>query len=552
LLPLAAVLMVLLSVSVMLLYGIPAAGNRLSDYAENAVMSQAATTASTVSETEPGEWKEALDLSVRQSGSEAIVVDREGRVTARSGKDLVGDLPENVLRTAANGERMVARIEGRRAAVAPLLHDGRLYGGVVYVSGESERSLARIFVLSGVEAALIASVVGGGLALLLAALLSRRVERLSLGARAIERGDLSSRIEPGFDDELGQLAATFNSMAARLEGSFSQLEEKGETLDAILNNLNEGVLATDLEGNLMFANDAARAMLGASVAKQDELPDPWEDFSLPEAVARCARERHCGEVHVDNAGDFLRVRLEHLPAFDEHRGGVLVVIQDLSEGRRLEEKQQRFLANAAHELKTPITAILGAAELLHDGDDDDPEVRRRLLDHILSESRRMQRLSETLLRLAMMGVEPRDPEYETLSLDEVATDAAERMEPLAESAGLKLRVEGGGGRVRADREWLEQCLMTLLGNAIRHSGQGDSVWLRAGGATIVVQDEGEGIDEEDLPYVFERFYRGDSGGFGLGLPICKELVERMGGEISIDSRKGVGTTVKIALAGEDG
>ena len=123
------------------------------------------------------------------------------------------------------------------------------------------------------------------------------------------------------------------------------------------------------------------------------------------------------------------------------------------------------------------------------------------------------------------------------------------MGPLAERAGLSVNVEGAGRRVIADREWLEQALLVLTNNAIQHGAEGDEVRLRADGGTIAVEDDGAGIPEEELPYVFERFYRGDNGpgGFGLGLPICKELVERMGGEISISSERGSGTRVEIKL-----
>jgi PAS domain S-box-containing protein len=365
------------------------------------------------------------------------------------------------------------------------------------------------------------------------------------------QGNLSSRIEPGFDDELGELAKTFNSMAEKLENSFLQLEEKSATLDAILNNLAEGVLVTDLEGNVIFTNRLARTMLGLSgKGPLGELPSPFKDFDLPRAVARCAKEKECGEARVQEGESFLQLRLEYIPAFDEHRGGVLVVIRDLSEGRRLEANQQRFLANAAHELKTPITTILGASELLLTEKEDDPETRRRFLNHILSEARRMQRLSDTLLRLARTGVDLRDPEIEVVDLDGVAREAAERMEPLAESAGLALSVEGRGGRVRADHEWLEQALLVVLGNAIQHSEGEGEVRMLVEESAVTVEDEGVGISEADLPYVFERFYRGkrSSGGFGLGLAICKDLVQRMGGNISLESKEDVGTKVKIELS----
>jgi signal transduction histidine kinase len=144
----------------------------------------------------------------------------------------------------------------------------------------------------------------------------------------------------------------------------------------------------------------------------------------------------------------------------------------------------------------------------------------------------------------------RDPEIEVVDLDGVAREAAERMEPLAESAGLVLSVEGRGSRVRADQEWLEQALLIVLGNAIQHSEGEGEVRVLVEESTVTVEDEGVGISEADLPYVFERFYRGkrSSGGFGLGLAICKDLVERMGANISLESKESVGTKVKIELS----
>lgn len=127
-------------------------------------------------------------------------------------------------------------------------------GGLAFVSGNDETAVLEIFSRSNVETAAIAAVVGGGLMLLVATLLSRRVERLTLAARSIEQGDYFSRIEPVYDDELGDLAKSFNTMTARFQDSFSRLEEGKQTLDAILENLGKGVLATNLEGKVMFAN----------------------------------------------------------------------------------------------------------------------------------------------------------------------------------------------------------------------------------------------------------------------------------------------------------
>jgi PAS domain S-box-containing protein len=552
--PAVAVFIVLLSIGTLLLYGLQAAKARLGQYSQDHALAQAAAAASAIERANPGEAGEAAKSVADTAGGQVFLVNRQGHVVARAGKGAASAFPDRVLRAASRGERINQRIGDRWVATVPLVRDGRLQGGVAFVPDNGESTVLEIFSRSNVEAAAIAAVVGGGLMLLVATLLSRRVERLDLAAKAIEQGNFSSRIEPGYDDELGDLARSFNAMTARFQESFGRLEESKETLDAILENLGEGVLATNLEGKVMFANPTARRLLGMThervndVWQPQELPDPWEDFDLPDAVARCAEERACGEARVRGAQTFFQINLERMRAFDEHRGGVLIVVRDLSESRRLEANQQRFLANAAHELKTPITAILGAAELLLTEKDDDPRVRERFLTHIRSEAERMQRLSETLLQLAQTGWDRRDPKIVEVDLIEVASRVAERMGPLADSSWLELSVEGSGDRARADEEWLEQALLVLVSNALKHSEKGGRVRLRAEGSQIAVEDEGAGISEEDVPYLFERFYRGsDSEGFGLGLPICKELVQRMGGEIHLESEEGKGTIIEVRL-----
>ena len=161
----------------------------------------------------------------------------------------------------------------------------------------------------------------------------------------------------------------------------------------------------------------------------------------------------------------------------------------------------------------------------------------------------MQRLSDSLLKLARVGWGTREPELEPIDLSDVVHAAAEMAKPLAESAGLDVTVEGPSVRVVADPALLEQALLIPVANAFRHSDPGQTVRLHISGASVTVEDEGGGIDEEDLPHLFERFYigKGSSGGTGLGLPICRDLVEKMGGEVSIRSEKGVGTSVRIEL-----
>ncbi|HEX2098034.1 MAG TPA: GAF domain-containing sensor histidine kinase [Rubrobacteraceae bacterium] len=370
----------------------------------------------------------------------------------------------------------------------------------------------------------------------------------------------SSRDDFG-EEQMRLLRAFARAVVGRLEllgalererDARTEAETTRERLKAILDNLTEGVLVADPRGYAVFANPAARAMLGVpSEGILEELPDPWEDFHLPDAVARCARNSESIEARVSYGESHLRVKLEYIG--DDDRSGVLVVMRDLSEGHRLELNQQRFLSNAAHQLRTPTMALMGAAELLATGEDANPATRRRLLDHIFSEGRRLQRLADVLLRLSRVGWDLREPNQEVVDLREAGQQAAGLIEPLAESGGLRLSIGGEGTWVSADPEWLQEVLLALLSNAVKHSSRGGDIRVRLKGSAITVEDEGAGVSPVDLPHVFERFYRGkdNSGGFGLGLPICKELTERMGGSISIRSREGVGTEVKVELPEAD-
>jgi PAS domain S-box-containing protein len=568
--PPIAVLIVLVAVLLVFAYGIPAARERLEQRTQALTLAQAAATADAItgeqhqawqklldlpeidadgqtSVEDPGALRRSLDLYATAPGAEIRVVNRKGEVVAREGEQLYSPPPE-MLRKAASGERYFERRENLNVAVVPILYGGQLAGGVVFATRQWEGLVYEPFLRSGLEAAILASLIGGGLMFLLAVMLSRRVERLSSGARLMERGHLSHRIEPGFGDELGTLAKTLNSMAANLEESFGRLAEKDATLGAILDNLSEGVVATDPRGTVVFANPAGRAMLG--MGEEDaELPSPWEDFDLREAVASSARKREGGEASVRGGKSFLRIKLEYVPNLgDSGKDGVLIVAQDLSEGRRLEETQQKFLARAAHQLRTPLSAITFAAELLVTKGDD-PVARRRFLEHILTGAERMNRLSDSLLKLARVGWGTREPELEPIDLSDVVHAAAEMAKPLAESAGLDVTLEGQSTWVVADPALLEEALLIPITNAIQHSDPGKTVRLRVSGASVTVEDEAGGIAEEDLPYLFERFYtgKGSFGGTGLGLPICKDLVEKMDGEISVRSEKGVGTSVRIEL-----
>ena len=286
----------------------------------------------------------------------------------------------------------------------------------------------------------------------------------------------------------------------------------------------------------------------------DGSPYPENECTIYWAFRQGDGRRFDDEVFWRRDGTSLPVECSSYPIVkDGAVGGSIVTFTDITERKELEANQKRFLDNAAHQLRTPIMAILGAAELLATGDDADPALRERLLNQVLSESNRMGRMAETLLHMAQVGRDLREYKPQSVNPVDATGQAAKLMEPLAQAQGLALCIEEAeeeDGHVLIDPEWLQETLLILLSNAIKHSSQGGRVRLRTTGNTITVEDEGAGISPDDLPHVFERFYRGkgSSTGCGLGLSICQELIERMGGSISLTSREGIGTTVEVKLA----
>jgi PAS domain S-box-containing protein len=323
----------------------------------------------------------------------------------------------------------------------------------------------------------------------------------------------------------------------------------------------EPIFAWELEGDIVYWNRGAEELYGFS--RQEAVGR--ESHRLLQTIHPILFEEYrqvlerdgqwIGELeHTTHDGRQVIVESRQMLVLTAgDRRLVLESNRNITERKRLEENQQRFLANAAHQLKTPITTIVGATELLVTKQNLDDAKRRQLLEHIFSEGHHMQRLSDTLLRLARVGWDQREPSLEPVDLAAAAQQTAERMMLLASSVGLSVHVESNGACVLADPEWLQEVLLVLLSNAVKHSSSGQKIRLRARGSKITVEDEGAGISSVDLPHVFERFYRGKGSmeGFGLGLSICRELVERMGGYITLSSEEGTGTTVKVKLPEAD-
>lgn len=458
------------------------------------------------------------------------------------------------VRAALQGDRYVRTVDGGQSFVIALELPSQ--DGAVVTYAQRPELLGELGIVQHqiVNAALIAVAVGVIVGLLVATLIARRLRRIGSAAARIEAGAFDEPLAPLFRDEVGDLAVTIDHMRVRLRESFTRLGDERDRLRQLLEGLHEGVVAVDRDVRITFANQAARTLLtDDALTVGDPLPDVWPDFPLREFAAQLfgGAER---PVQARVTADERTYALIGVPA--PARGAdAILVLTDISERERRERAEREFVANAAHELGTPLTAIATSLEVLRAGAKDDPAERDRFLELIERQTSRLGRLRRALLTLARAQTR-----QEALQLEPVT------MRPLLETVADELRAGAPEAEITVEApdelallahpELIEQVVVNLAGNALRQGAatRVDLVACTLGGqlAAVEVRDNGTGIPAADRDRLFDRFYRGsghrDSEGFGLGLAIVREAVRALGGTIEIASPPEHGTVVRITLA----
>jgi signal transduction histidine kinase len=323
----------------------------------------------------------------------------------------------------------------------------------------------------------------------------------------------------------------------------------------LLERLREGVVAIDRRLRVAFANtEAMRILAPARLAVGHPLPDPWPDVSLPElAVGLFAPDAEPVERQIESRGSERVLSLVGLPA--ENTDVALLVIVDVSARERRERAEREFVANAAHELRTPLAAITSAIEVLQSGAKESPEPRDRFLGHLERETQRLGLLTQSLLLLARVQSGSEEPRMEVIDVAQLLDEVAAALSP---SGRVEVRVECRPEvAALGNRELAAQALAAVAANAVKYTREG-CICLSGrsanGLAVIEVTDSGPGIPESERELVRHRFYRvGDRArdGFGLGLAIADQAIAAIGGTLEIDSPDAGGTTIRIALPGAE-
>ena len=407
-----------------------------------------------------------------------------------------------------------------------------------------------------------ALVIGLLISLLLSFLLSKTmvgpIEKLTAGAEKVAAGDFDSRLPVESTDEIGVLTGTFNEMASVLQQTLAAVENERTKLDTLFLHMTDGVVACDRAGRLIHRNPSAVAMLGQSLGEDCRYDQLFGSLYSMEQILSLRRPDYAEAQQV--VGD--RMLELYLAPFSnsQEEGGVLIVLHDVTEQHRNEERRKEFVANVSHELRTPLTNVRSYAETLRSAEGDIPrEMEDSFLDIIISETDRMTHIVQDLLTLSRLDSGKAELVLSRFPFGEAIESVARANALNARQRGHELRYDPPESLplIVGDRSRLEQVMMNVLGNAIKYTPDGGHIRITAGSTDtdvwMEVCDDGIGIPEKDRDRIFDRFYRVDkarsreSGGTGLGLSIARELVLRHNGSLALAPHEGPGTTVRLVL-----
>jgi signal transduction histidine kinase len=425
--------------------------------------------------------------------------------------------------------------------------------GVVYVASPLPRFSLTLLpttfgpqVVGGVALAILLSGLAG---FLLARTLTRPLHQLTDAASALARGEPAPAIPPASTDELRQLGTAFNTMNSNLTAALDALAAQARQREAILHGLADAVLAADGSGETILVNEAASALLGIAPQPVREAIRCTLDDGEPQAVEVAAQAQ------------VFELLTTPLRDEDGSVSGAVAVGHDVTAYRQLDRLRTNFVSDVSHELRTPLTAIRGFVETLQDGAADDPAVRDHFLNTIAAETERLTRLTNDLLLLTRADAGRLDLCLAPTDLAACVQRAVAQLEGHAEEKQIVVTVDlpDSSALAQADADRIHQVLVNLLDNAIKFTPPEGRVTISVGDhegrPCVTVADTGPGIPADELPHVFERFYRGDrsrarkgTDGSGLGLAIAKAIVEAHGGQIWVTSEPGKGAAFHFTLS----
>ena len=401
------------------------------------------------------------------------------------------------------------------------------------------------------------------LSFILAQYFSRPLQDITAAVQDMARGNLKRRTSYRSDDEMGVLAQAFNEMGQHIEQSMGEVSEVKKRLEALLNNTVNGIVMIGAEGRLTYVNPAAASLLGlhddfmgrkhVEVISTYELLDMIDQARTSmQAVKRSIVLHTLGARTVE--ANVVPIRNEQITSQD-----ILLVLNDITEIKRLEKVRKDFIANVSHELKTPVATISGFAETVLDEGGKNQENVMEFTQIIYDEARRLSLLINDLLELSKLESDESNLHMQTLDLSHLVGENVDRMAKIARLRKIHIEYSQPPKSIAiiSDVDAINQILSNLLDNAIKYSMDEGQIEVKLeelnNRVKISVSDSGIGIPGKEIPRIFERFYRVDkarsrkTGGTGLGLAIVKHLAENLGGQVMVESNLGQGSTFSFTL-----
>jgi two-component system sensor histidine kinase VicK len=482
--------------------------------------------------------------------------------------DILGADPPTVLHSSLTGrkETEVLRNEGGQMYIMdyafPVKNNTEQVEKIIYMRAGMAGVVATLDKAKNIltSATLLALVITVILGSLLARSITGPIKEVTSKAEKMAEGDFDHRLEVKSTDEIGQLTQMFNYLTQKLKTTLGEIANEKGKMESILSYMTDGVIAVNVDGEVIHINPAAIRFLGIKDNIQGtRLGDMFAGIGIDLDIKQI-KKRKPNQESIIPRGDTV-LRMETAAFKSEHRKvlGYILVFQDITEQHRLETMRREYVANVSHELRTPLTTIRSYVETLLEGVIDQRELATEFLSVVNSEAERMTRLVKDLLLLSKLDHQQTQWNKTRFDLENMIDETVRKLDIPIKQKGHTLIIE----KITTlppfdgDKDKIEQVILNILSNAIKYTPDNGRIEVitgySAGKVSIAVRDNGIGIPEVDMSRVFERFYRVDKsrarelGGTGLGLSIARQIIEAHGGEININSQHGEGTTVTILL-----
>jgi two-component system phosphate regulon sensor histidine kinase PhoR len=388
---------------------------------------------------------------------------------------------------------------------------------------------------------------------------TRPITEITKASRRIADGDFDYKIISGGNDESGQLARAFNEMRFKIRDMIEEINADRSELSAILENMTDGIIKTDNEGNITLANTASRKILNVADKEitDKSLIEVFRDHQLNDVLKLCLSTKKQQATQFESGVLKKFIQAVAVPVSDDKSGGALILLQDLTELKNLQTMRRELIGNISHEFRTPLAGIKAMTQTLQDGAIDERDAAKDFLNRIEAEVDRLTQMVSELTELSRIESGKVELKPEIVDINKLIEEVMVQLQPLADRQNLSLKTEFKTGQllVKADKERIRQVIINLVHNSIKFSHPGGAITAitgkQPGLAEIKIADEGIGISKDDLSHIFERFYKADKSrsgqGSGMGLAIAKHLVKAHGGDISAASEEGKGTTITFTL-----